>query len=155
RMLTPDTPLMRSTQSPRCLEDRRRLAGTHLEAASASSSNSRKPNRNLASENAGGEGGVGLGASATRGPSELGGTITLMIGALRMCSIEAASSRTCAATVRETNPAQMIARANNHRDSAVAWLSSLGPEIAMIFVRPPGQESEPYTGTFGCRIGRR
>src|SRR5262249_8787789 len=47
RTLTPDTPLTPPTRSPRCVGNHLGRANTHLEAASAQSSNSRKPNRKL------------------------------------------------------------------------------------------------------------
>src|SRR5262245_35775001 len=81
RTLIPDT-LTPPTRSPRCLGDHLGRASTHLEAASASSSNSRKPNRKLVPKRGGDHERVLLGPAGMYPSSRVACTVVLTIGGL-------------------------------------------------------------------------
>src|SRR5215510_10700257 len=76
RTLTPET------RSPRCLGDNLGRASTHLEAALASSSNSRKPNRKLVPKLGGDHEQVLLAPAGMYPSSRVACTVVLTIGGL-------------------------------------------------------------------------
>src|SRR5262245_43664506 len=97
-----------------CQQSFRRRIGFILEFEKA------EPERGIGERQ--GRRGAALTAAIARVLSAPDGTITLMIGALRTCSIGAAARD---ARIGAVNPTPIIAAANSHFDTVVGWVASL------------------------------